>query len=158
MGMRPSDSPGSRFDNFLFATLFETEHTSVSMLSALTRQGIDAWDEASCLDQLSKDDAVKRLALTIQKSANPYQSDPDAHIIAASLVARLPSHCSPSAQIAWEQNEGKVIMRLIYLYYAVVLVLIAISGSSYFEQPASKFNFFRASSSQKITADSPRAP
>jgi hypothetical protein len=157
-GIPSSASPGSQFDDFLFSTLFETEETSVSVLSALTRLGIDPWIEAILLDQLSKDDAVKRLSVTIRQSNNLFPSDSDALTEASTFVARLPSHRSALANIAWEQNEGKVIMRLIYLYYAIVLVLIVMSGSGYFEQPASKFNFFRDSNFSTVTEKRSGAP
>jgi hypothetical protein len=39
----------TQFDRFLFATLHEHGETPLSVLSALARQNIDAWQEAARL-------------------------------------------------------------------------------------------------------------
>jgi hypothetical protein len=50
----------SQFDRFLFASLHENGETPLSVLSALARQDIDAWQEAARLVHLPKDHAVNR--------------------------------------------------------------------------------------------------
>ena len=75
----------SQFDRFLFAPLYENGETPVSVLSALARQDIDAWQEAARLAQLPKDHAVK-------KSDSERWSPSEASITAARLVELLPSH------------------------------------------------------------------
>src|SRR5665811_1932563 len=82
----------SQFDRFLFAPLYETGETSLSVLSALARQDIDAWQEAARLDQLPKDAAINSFASTIWKSDSERWSPTDASILAASLIQCLPSH------------------------------------------------------------------
>jgi hypothetical protein len=82
----------SQFDSFLFAPLYETGETSLSVLSALARQDIDAWQEAARLDQLPKDAAINSLASTIWKSDSERWSPTDASITAASLIEHLPYH------------------------------------------------------------------
>src|SRR6202011_2605940 len=80
------------FDRFLFAPLDDNGETPLTILSALARQDIDAWQEAARLAQLPKDHAVNSLASTIWKSNSERWSPSEASITAARLVELLPSH------------------------------------------------------------------
>jgi hypothetical protein len=62
---------------------------SPSVLSALARQNIDAWEEAATLTHLSRESAVVRLASIISSmTMGPSHAEPAA--TAARLVALLP--------------------------------------------------------------------
>jgi hypothetical protein len=118
----------SQFDRFLFAPLYETGETSLSVLSALARQDIDAWQEAARLDQLPKDAAINSFASTIWKSDSERWSPTDASIIATSLIECLPSHhASHISSISIESYNSKLMM---WLVYGILLGSIAISGNS----------------------------
>ncbi|HVC52997.1 MAG TPA: hypothetical protein VND87_13330 [Stellaceae bacterium] len=53
-------------DNFLFAAVgAEIDGMPLSMISALTRLGLDPWDEAGRLSSLGKQEAVAQLARLI---------------------------------------------------------------------------------------------
>jgi hypothetical protein len=117
----------SRFDRFLFAPLHENGETPLSVLSALTRQDIDAWHEATRLAQLPKDHAVNSLASTIWKSDSERWSPSEASIVAARLIQLLPSHNdSRNSAISPESNSSKLMM---WLVYGIIFGSIAISGN-----------------------------
>jgi hypothetical protein len=72
---------GSEYDAFLYAPIGKSDDDmSLSVLSALARKNIDAWEEAATLAHLSRESAIARLASTL--------SAPSA--TAAGLVALLP--------------------------------------------------------------------
>lgn len=118
----------SQFDRFLFAPLYETGETSLSVLSALARQDIDAWQEAARLDRLPKDAAINSFASTIWKSDSERWSPTDASILAASLIQCLPSHdASHISSISIESYDRKFMM---WLVYGILFGSIVISGNS----------------------------
>jgi hypothetical protein len=118
----------TRFDRFLFAPLHEDGETPLSVLSALTRQDVDAWQEAARLNQLSRDSAINSFASTIWKMNKERWSPSEAGIVAAGLVELLPSHhASPGDSISIESTNNKVMM---WLAYGILLGSIAISGNS----------------------------
>jgi hypothetical protein len=117
----------SQFDRFLFAPLHENGETPLSVLSALARQDLDAWQEAARLAQLPKDHAVNSLASTIWKSDSERWSPSEASIAAARLVELLPSHHSRrNSSIANEDSSSKLMM---WLVYSIIFGSVAISGS-----------------------------
>jgi hypothetical protein len=117
----------SQFDRFLFAPLDEDGETPLSVLSALARQDIDAWQEAARLNQLPKDSAINSFASTIWKTNSERWSPSDASIVAAGLVELLPSHHAPrGSSISIESTNSKVMM---WLVYGILLGSIAISGN-----------------------------
>ncbi len=117
----------SQFDRFLFAQLYEDRETPVSVLSALARQDIDAWQEAARLNRIPKDSAINSLASTIWKTNSERWSPSDASIVAAGLVELLPSHYAPrDRSISIESTNSKVVM---WLVYGILLGSIAISGT-----------------------------
>jgi hypothetical protein len=118
----------SQFDRFLFAPLYENGETSLSVLSALARQDIDAWQEAARLDQLSKEPAINSFASTIWKSDSERWSPSEANLVAASLIELLPSHNDThDSLISNESKNGKLMM---WLAYGILLGSIAMSGNS----------------------------
>ena len=116
----------SQFDRFLFAPLHENGETPLSVLSALARQDIDAWQEAARLAQLPKDHAVNSLASTIWKSNSERWSASEASVVAARLIELLPSHNDHDSSISTENNGGKLMM---WLVYGIIFGSVAISGS-----------------------------
>jgi hypothetical protein len=85
----PSLDP--QFDRFLYAELCEHDETTLSVLSALTRQNIDAWQLAARLAQLPKAQAVTMLASIVEQSDHGRWSPSDANRMAVRLVELLPS-------------------------------------------------------------------
>jgi hypothetical protein len=105
----------SQFDRFLFAPLYENGETPLSVLSALARQDIDAWQEATRLNQLPKESAINSLASTIWKTNSERWSPVDASIVAARLVELLPSHHAVRrASSSTESASGIVVTWLVY--------------------------------------------
>jgi hypothetical protein len=117
----------SQFDRFLFASLHENGETPLSVLSALARQDIDAWQEAARLVHLPKDHAVNSLASTIWKSDSERWSPSEASIAAARRIELLPSHHGyRGSPISIDSNSNKLLM---WLVYGVIFASVAISGS-----------------------------
>jgi hypothetical protein len=80
----------SEFDAFLYAPIGQSDdEVSLSVLSALARQNIDAWEEAATLTHLSRDSAIARLASIISPMTKE-PPDPAQAETAARLVALLP--------------------------------------------------------------------
>jgi hypothetical protein len=125
----------SQFDRFLFASLYQDRETPLSVLSALARQDVDAWQEAARLNQLPKGAAINSLASTIWKTNSERWSPSDAGIVAAGLVELLPSHhASRGSPIPIESVNSKVVM---WLVYGILLGSIAISGTRHLQSSRS---------------------
>jgi hypothetical protein len=114
------------FDRFLFAPLNEDGETPLSVLSALARQDIDAWQEAARLAQLPKDHAVNSLASTIWKSDSKRWSPSAASIAAVRLIELLPSHVGSRDSSITDNSSSKMTM---WLVYGIIIWSVAVSGS-----------------------------
>ena len=80
-------------DNFLFAAVgAERNGIPLSMVSALTRLGLDPWDEAGRLSSLSTAEAIEQLARLIAELPGACRPLAEAREIAAGLIERLPKH------------------------------------------------------------------
>ena len=92
MTLRPEYSLGhSAYNDFLFGSLGQdAAGTEITVLSALSRLGIDPWQEAARLAALPRDAAASALAATIARLPDGTWSDAEAAKIAARLVASLP--------------------------------------------------------------------
>lgn len=92
MTLRPEYSLGhSAYNDFLFGSLGQdAAGTEVTMLSALSRLGIDPWQEAARLAALPRDAAAEALAATILRLPDRTGRDAEVPKIAARLVALLP--------------------------------------------------------------------
>lgn len=90
-------------DNFLFAAVGpEQNGVPLSMVSALTRLGLDPWDEAGRLSSLGNREAVEQLARLIAELPGTKRPLAEAREIARGLVGQLPRHNSaapPAPQI-----------------------------------------------------------
>lgn len=93
MTLRPEYLLGhSAYNDFLFGSLGQdAAGTEVTVLSALSRLGIDPWQEAAHLAALPREAAAEALAATILRL--PDRTGPGAEVpmIAARLVALLPT-------------------------------------------------------------------
>ena len=78
-------------DGFLFSQVGEERRgIPLSMISALTRLGLDPWEEAGRLSSLTKPEAVEQLARLIAELPGASNPLPKARLIAGDLVERLP--------------------------------------------------------------------
>ena len=100
MALRESFRPlRPDLDKFLFAEVgAEQEGVPLSMVSALTRLGLDPWDEAGRLSSLGKQEAAEQLARLIAELPGTGRHLAEAREIARELVERLPKHNSEPAQ------------------------------------------------------------
>jgi hypothetical protein len=79
------------FDPFLFATVGEeVDGVPLSVLSALSRLGLDPRDEAARLSRLTKEAAVDQLASTIARLSDQRWSLSQVRGIAGRLIEHLP--------------------------------------------------------------------
>jgi hypothetical protein len=84
------------FDDFLYAPVGpDRNEMPLSVLSALARLGVDPWEEAAKLSELSKDTAAQRLASLIVRLPGGRWTQADSGAIADRLIKLLP-HRSPS--------------------------------------------------------------
>lgn len=92
MTLRPEYSLGhSAYNDFLFGSLGQdAAGTEITVLSALSRLGIDPWQEAARLAALPRDAAAQALAATIARLPDGTWLDAEAAKIAARLVTSLP--------------------------------------------------------------------
>ena len=80
-------------DRFLFATVEEEiDGIPLSVISALTRLGLDPWQEAGRLSSLSNPEAVEQLARLIVELPGLFRPLPEAREIADRLIQLLPRH------------------------------------------------------------------
>jgi hypothetical protein len=101
MAMRESFRPlRPDLDKFLFAAVGpEREGIPLSMVSALTRLGLDPWDEAGRLSSLGKREAVEQLARLLAELPGTSRPLAEAREIADRAVEQLPKYDnSPSPQ------------------------------------------------------------
>lgn len=97
MTLRPEYSLGhSVYNAFLFAAVGEEKAgVPLTVLTALTRLGVDPWQEAARLSDLPREVAARAFALTIAELPEGDWKAADAETIAARLVNWLPSHSTP---------------------------------------------------------------
>lgn len=97
----------SEFNEFLFAPVGEEENGAVlTVLSALTRLGMDPWGEAARLSELPKEAAARMLAAAIATLPEGDWKASDTPAIAVRLVDRLP-HRGTSAIAPSERESGR---------------------------------------------------
>ena len=80
-------------DRFLFATVGdEIDGVPLSVISALTRLGLDPWQEAGRLSSLRNREAVEQLARLIAELPGLFRPLDEAREIADRLIQLLPGH------------------------------------------------------------------
>lgn len=99
MTLRPEYALGnSEFNDFLFALVGEEKSGSqLTVLSALTRLGLDPWGEAARLSKMTTKAATSALAAKIAVLPEGDWKASDARSIARRLVDQLPRHVSTQA-------------------------------------------------------------
>lgn len=90
----------SEYNDFLFAPIGEEDnHASLTVLSALSRQGIDPWQQAVQLGRLPKGKAAQRLSSVIDGLPNGNWPKSESPAIAERLIALLPPRPSITARL-----------------------------------------------------------
>lgn len=120
-GFSPLDN---RFDRFLYASVLERDGLPVSVLSALTRQNLDPWEEATRLAGLPRNQAVDSLTATIWRSSSVV-SQTAAGEIALRLVELL-----PTAGSAGSLPHGSEDPISLWLVFGVFLFMMALSANA----------------------------
>lgn len=124
----------SEFNAFLFAPVGE-EKTGLplTVLSALSRLGIDPWGEAARLASLPVDAAVQALSAAIARLPVGDWKPSDTSTIAARLVAFLPRRGVLGVSQASDRRESASISKIVLTWPkpAVWLALLAIAIGSY---------------------------
>ena len=118
---------GSKFDRFLYASINDNDDAPLSVLSALARQDLDAWQEAARLAQLPKHTAVSSLAQTIQISDSKGLSTAEACAIANRLVGLLPARGAIDEQSPPDDNIRHKLM--LWLIYGIICGSVTISAN-----------------------------
>jgi hypothetical protein len=97
MTLRPEYSLGhSEYNAFLFAAVGEEKvGLPLTVLTALSRLGVDPWQEAARLSDLPREAAARAFAVTIAKLPEGDWKASDAETIAARLVDWLPARSTP---------------------------------------------------------------
>ena len=97
MTLRPEYSLGhSEYNAFLFAAVGEEAvGLPLTVLTALSRLGIDPWQEAARLSDLPRETAARVFAQTIAKLPEGDWKASDAEAIATRLVNSLPLRSAP---------------------------------------------------------------
>jgi hypothetical protein len=100
MTLRPEYSLGnSAYNAFLHAEIGEDANgTRLTVLTALTRLGLDPWQEAARLADLPRDVAITALAAAIARLPEGNWKAADAEAIAMNLANFLPSHSAAPIQ------------------------------------------------------------
>ena len=97
-------------DRFLFATVGdEIDRVPLSVISALTRLGLDPWQEAGRLSSLSNREAIEQLARLIAELPGLFRPRGEAREIADRLIQLLPRHDTD------RKSPPQVQIRLCYL-------------------------------------------
>ena len=116
----------SQYDAFLFASVYEEDALTLSVLSILARQDVDPWQEADRLTLLSKEQAINSFATKIWKSHSERWSPSEASILSIRLIELLPSHSSSNAAPRFTEARNTRMMS----WLVASALLIAISGES----------------------------
>ncbi len=123
----------SELNRFLFAPMGKEESGApLSVLSALTRLGIDPWAEGARLSRLPKEAAVRAVAILVALVPEDQRSSSEVREIAARLVELLPKRPSAvlpaDAASAGTQRRRWPAAWLLWLGLGLVLVEMATRG------------------------------
>jgi hypothetical protein len=124
------------FDAFLFAAVGEeVDGAPLSVLSALSRLGLDPRDEAARLAHLTREAAADQLARMIARVADRHWSVAEARRIAGGLIERLPmaSAAGKDDRAARGAKPATLFKAPSYFIYLALLVamLVSLGASGY---------------------------
>jgi hypothetical protein len=89
------------FDDFLYAAIgADKSEMPLSVLSALSRLGIDPWEEAAELSELPAETATQRLASLIARLPGGRWAHADSRAIADRLIKLLPCRGNANGQVS----------------------------------------------------------
>lgn len=135
MALRESFRPlRPDLDKFLFAEVgAEQNGVPLSMVSALTRLGLDPWEEAGRLSSLGKREAVEQLARLIAELPGSGRSLAEARELADGLVGQLPKHDSnptprpiPTRRQSWWPTAFPQSKFMVFCVVAAVAALVSV--------------------------------
>ena len=119
---------GSQFNDFLFASVGEEKNgMMLSVVSALARLDLDAWQETANLAILPRTMATERLTSLIAALPDEFLVHEDPAEIALRLIVRLPRQGYSDAQAGKNANgltTRATIQTQTYLLVALVMMLI----------------------------------
>ena len=125
-------------DKFLCAPVGEEINgIALSVLSALTRLGLDPWEEAGRLSSMAQREAAEQLARLIADLPGHFQTLAEAREIASRLVMLLPRHDTSrvsTLQIQMRPHFGKSLLPRVSLLWVICFVLAAAVLLSAFAQ------------------------
>jgi hypothetical protein len=127
-------SQGSEFQEFLYAPIGnEQEGMALSVLSALARQDIDPWAEASRLSQLPEKTAATQILRVLDALPHRILAGFDRIEVAGRLSALLPRGGAPDmaakprpASMKAAQNPAVAVAfnwRFLFLYFCMMLLM-----------------------------------
>ncbi|HXP75240.1 MAG TPA: hypothetical protein VN823_13935 [Stellaceae bacterium] len=152
--------PHSLFNDFLFAPIGEEGNgMSLSVLSALTRLGIDPWQEAARLAQSPKELAAATLDRLIGRLPPGRWEPADTRKIAARLVELLPRGASgtPSGRARSGGRERPNLLSLAWLI-AFALAAAVLFGSAIHRDVPQGNDRASAPASSTLSAPTASAP
>ncbi len=116
------------FDPFLFASVGEElDGVPLSVLSALTRLGLDPRDEAARLSHLTKDAAADQLARMIARLSDQRWTLSEARRIAGRLIERLPTSTTAGKPDRFETGAAPTPSSTdpqLFVYLALLIALV----------------------------------
>jgi hypothetical protein len=113
-------------ERFMYAEIAtEANGMPLSVLSALSREGVDPWQEAQQLAQLPRPAAADRLAGLLNRLPLFRSSRIDAGQVASRLVALLPSMSFAEARIVKAAADAKVIAAPRWMFLGMVAAVVA---------------------------------
>ena len=123
-------------DRFLFATVGdEIDGVPLSVVSALTRLGLDPWQEAGRLSSLSNREAVEQLARLIAELPGLFRPLAEAREIADRLIQLLPRHdtdCGSTLQVQIRPSYLRpALPRTSQLWIASLVLAAAVLASAF---------------------------
>jgi len=150
-----ADALSERVKAFLWAEVgVEGNGMALSVLSLLSRQTIDPWEEASLLASLPRQAATQRLAQRMIGMPGGMWSDEQAVAVASRLIPLLPAHATAGARMrAMRMKRRETVLgrlsdtllprpedarqpklarmdRLLHLYLALALLVTVLAGLS----------------------------
>ena len=155
---QPFSLPKSEFNDFLFAPIGdEGNHAVLTVLSALARLNIDPWQESALLAGLSKDVATRRLTSIIASLPNGLWAPSDAGMIAARLIALLPTERAVALPVRGPATSSGLV-RPASSSIAMFVFIVALGGLMLFGIASRLRPAVSLDSPASPTTSSPSAP